>query len=83
MNRWGVTDEELREAQSYSVIVEWSEIDQLYLARIPDLEGLTVHGGTPEEALSRSTEAALDWLYGMRALGEPIPAPRPSLMPSR
>lgn len=70
-----VNENELREARRYPVIVEWSDEDQLFLAVLPDLEGLTVHGDTPEEAVARSTDAAVEWLWGMRALGEVIPQP--------
>ena len=63
------SDEEVQEARRYPVIVEWSEADQLYLARVPDMEGLTVHGSTPEEAVASATESALEWLHGMRAIG--------------
>ena len=68
-------DEEVQEARRYPVMVEWSDADQLFLARTPDLEGLTVHGSTPEEAVANATEAALEWLHGMRAIGASIPTP--------
>jgi predicted RNase H-like HicB family nuclease len=71
------TADELLEASRYPVVVQWSPKDQLFLATLPDMEGLTVHGDSPEEAILEATRAAADWLYGMRHSGYPIPSPTP------
>lgn len=71
------TDDEIAEARRYPVIVEWSEEDSVYLAWAPGLRGTTVHGDTPTEALEKSAEAIANWIYGMRKVGQPIPAPIP------
>jgi len=71
------TAEELLEASRYPVVVQWSTEDQLFLATLPDMGGLTVHGSSPEEAVAEATRAAADWLYGVRQLGEDVPSPTP------
>lgn len=71
------TDEELLEARRYPVVIEWSDEDAVYLAWAPGLRGTTVHGETPVEALEKATEAIANWIYGMRKIGQPVPAPAP------
>ena len=66
---------ELEEARRYPVVIEWSDEDAVYLAWAPGLRGTTVHGETPVEALEKSTEAVANWIYGMRKVGQPVPAP--------
>jgi predicted RNase H-like HicB family nuclease len=71
----GYSQAELSEARRYPIIVQWSDIDRLYLASAPDLENLVVHGDTPEEAIAKIPEAVANWIYGMRSVGQPIPEP--------
>lgn len=40
----------------YSVVIQWSEEDQAYLARAPELPGCITHGDTYEEALKNALE---------------------------
>lgn len=39
----------------YLVNIEWSEEDEAYLARIPELRGLVTHGDSIKEAAQRAT----------------------------
>ena len=71
------TETELEEARRYPVVIEWSDEDAVYLAWAPGLRGTTVHGETPVEALEKSTEAVANWIYGMRKVGQLVPAPAP------
>lgn len=71
------SEAELEEARRYPVVIEWSEEDSAYLAWAPGLRGTTVHGESPAEALEKSTEAIANWIFGMRKVGQPIPAPTP------
>lgn len=75
-------DEELPEARDYPVVVEWSDEDQIFLAKLPDLSGLIVHGSNPEEALQKPARSAEQHLAALRQLGEPVPEPT-SLLVSR
>ncbi|HJP64913.1 MAG TPA: type II toxin-antitoxin system HicB family antitoxin [Actinomycetota bacterium] len=60
----------------YHINVFWSDEDGSYVADIPDLEGCSALGDTPEAAL-REVLAAKDlWLESAREHGDPIPEPR-------
>jgi predicted RNase H-like HicB family nuclease len=74
-NGTNYSDDELLEASHYPVIVEWSDEDQLFLAKLPDLGGLIVHGSTPEEALHKSARSAAQYLAAICQLGEAVPEP--------
>lgn len=74
------SDDELAEASHSPVIVTWSEEDRLFLAKLPHLGGLVVHGSTPEEALKKSTRSAAQYLAALRELGEAIPEPHSRLV---
>lgn len=70
-------DEELyREAARYSMVVEWSPEDRLYIARAPELPSCVTHGSTREEAVRQGHDAVASWLDTARARGTAIPAPR-------
>jgi predicted RNase H-like HicB family nuclease len=71
----GYSSTEVSEARRYPIVVQWSDIDRLYLASTPDLGNLVVHGATPEEAIAKIPEAVANWIYGMRSVGQPIPEP--------
>lgn len=59
----------------YSIIIQWSEEDQAYLARAPELPGCITHGDTYEEALKNVKEVIELWLEAAQKAGRPIPAP--------
>ncbi len=70
------TLEELEEARRYSLIIEWSPRDAVFLVRVPEIPGLRTHGATHAEAVEMSEEAIAVWLDGLRASGQSIPKPR-------
>ncbi len=57
----------------YLVVVE--EGDSGYGAHVPDLPGCIAAGETKEEVLSLIREAIEFHIEGLRAVGEPVPAP--------
>lgn len=60
----------------YAINVFWSEADECYIATVPDLEGCSAFGDTPETAV-REVQAAKElWLEVAREDGEKIPQPR-------
>lgn len=64
----------------YSMIIQWSDEDQLFLVTIPEFFDLVVmpctHGETREEALRNGEEVIEMYLEAWKAEGEPIPEPR-------
>jgi len=60
--------------KDYHINIFHSEEDGGYIADIPDLEGCSAFGGTPEDALREVKLAKEAWLEAARAEGKPIPA---------
>jgi len=63
------------EARRYSMVIEWSDEDGLYIATIPELPGCRTHGKTQVEAVEMGRDAIAEWLDANRAWERPIPAP--------
>ena len=59
----------------YEIDIYWSDEDECFVAVIPELDGCTSHGQTPEEALAQVKIAREMWLDAARAVGREIPAP--------
>ncbi len=60
----------------YEIIIYWSDIDDAFLAEVPELPGCIAHGSTPEEALANVKKAMQLWLDTAREFGDPIPEPK-------
>jgi predicted RNase H-like HicB family nuclease len=60
----------------YSMTIEWSDEDQVYIVTVPELPGCKTHGSTYEEAVQQGQDAIESWVDAMRAWGRPVPAPR-------
>lgn len=71
-----ITEGELAEARRYSLLIQWSDEDHLYIVTVPELPGCTTHGATHEEAVTMGEEAIATYLAGMRHFGRPVPPPR-------
>ena len=41
----------------YSILIQWSDEDQVYIATVPELPGCKTHGRTYEEALKQAQYA--------------------------
>jgi predicted RNase H-like HicB family nuclease len=59
----------------YRIVVEWSEEDGLFVARVPALPGCAAHGATPEHATREARVAAEGILSVMRRDGDRLPPP--------
>lgn len=62
----------------YSIHIQWSEEDQVYLAMVPELPGCITHGKTYQKALKQVKDAMECWIEGSKAVGRSIPAPHRS-----
>jgi predicted RNase H-like HicB family nuclease len=65
----------------YSILIQWSEEDQVYLATVPELSGCITHGKTYKKALKQVKYAMEGWIEANQAIGQPIPAPRLAVLP--
>lgn len=57
----------------YRLVVEWSDEDECFVARVPALPGCAAHGETAEEAAREGISAAEGILLSMRQSGDPLP----------
>jgi len=63
-----------KEAFRYRILVEWSDEDQAFIARVPALPGCLVHGATAEKAAREAEVAAGVMLDVMKEDGK-VPPP--------
>lgn len=59
----------------YTIVISYSEIDQGWLADVPDLSYCTAFGQTPKEALEEVERAMAAWLRAAKIEKKPIPEP--------
>jgi predicted RNase H-like HicB family nuclease len=60
----------------YSIIIQWSDRNEAYLANVPELSGCHTHGDTYQEALENALEVIELWIEAAEKDGLPIPPPR-------
>jgi predicted RNase H-like HicB family nuclease len=64
----------------YEVIIYWSEMDNAYIAEVPELSGCMADGKTYAEALGNVEVIINEWIETARSLGRTIPVPRGKLI---
>ncbi|MDF5734851.1 MULTISPECIES: type II toxin-antitoxin system HicB family antitoxin [unclassified Nostoc] len=64
----------------YEIILYWSELDQAFIAEVPELSGCAADGDTYQEALHNVELVMQEWIETAKDLGHPVPEPRPRLM---
>lgn len=60
----------------HTIIIFWSDEDQVFVADVPELPGCMAHGNTYENALANAQEAMSLWLDTARDLERPVPEPK-------
>ena len=61
----------------YSILIQWSEADQAYVASLPEWgQYAHTHGDTYEEALENAREVLEDLVYGYEQIGKSLPEPQ-------
>jgi len=60
----------MAESFGYRVVVQWSDEDDAFIARVPALPGCAAHGRTLEQATREAVIAARGILDSMRAHSE-------------
>jgi len=63
----------------YEVIVYWSEVDEAYIAEVPELPGCMADGTTYKEAIHNAEIAISEWIETAKSLGREIPMPKGKL----
>ena len=64
------------EIKHYTMIIQWSDEDQAYIVRVPELPGCKTHGDTYEEAVRQGEDAIESWIMVALADDKPIPPPQ-------
>lgn len=67
----------------YTLTVRWSADDELFVARLKEIEGCTGHGGTEAEAIAMLRDNMREWISFCLEAGDEIPLPAdPDHLPS-
>ena len=64
----------------YEIIMYWSDIDNAYIAEVPELSGCMADGSNYAEALSNVDIVIREWIETAKSLGREIPEPKGKLM---
>lgn len=64
----------------YEIILYWSEIDQAFIAEVPELPGCATDGATYAEAVQNAEVIIQEWIATAQELGRPIPEPKGRLL---
>ena len=59
----------------HSIIIQWSESDQVFIASVPEIAGLNAFGETPEKAIKELNTAKELYLQVLKEDGDTIPEP--------
>jgi predicted RNase H-like HicB family nuclease len=60
----------------YEIIIYWSDIDNCYIAEVPELAGCMSDGESYDACLSNLEVIIDEWLDTAKELGRPIPTPK-------
>jgi predicted RNase H-like HicB family nuclease len=60
----------------YEIILFWSDVDNAFVAEVPELPGCMAHGDTQEGAFANIREAMRLWIDTAREFGDQIPEPK-------
>ncbi len=59
--------------RTFRVVISYSEIDKVYYASVPSIEGCMTYGDTVEDAMEQIRDAAEGMIEVMQEEGWPIP----------
>ena len=71
----------MAQANRYSVIIQWSEEDQVYVVTLPEWGGCHTHGETYEEAAKNAREVLEMLIEGEQSEGNELPTPHEFMFP--
>lgn len=66
----------MTDTSRYELILYWSEVDQAFVAEVPELPGCMADGTTRDEAVRNAEAVIADWIVTATSLGWEIPRPR-------
>ena len=63
-------------AKRYEITIFWSDDDQCYVAKVPELPGCMADGPSYQKAAANAERAIQDWIDTASELGRSIPEPK-------
>ncbi len=66
----------------YSMLIHWSDEDQVYVVTLPEFGGCMTHGDTYEKAARQGQDALESLVEAYQAEGRPLPAPQLFIFPA-
>lgn len=60
----------------YEITIYWSDVDEAFIAEVPELAGCRTDGETYEGALKNAQIVVNEWIETAIALNRPIPIPK-------
>ena len=67
----------MNEQPRYSMLIEWSDEDRIYIVSLPEWgKYAQTHGATYDEAVRNGQEVLQMLIDGARTTNEPLPAPK-------
>lgn len=60
----------------YKIDIDWSDLDEAFVASVPELPGCMAHGSSRDEALANAENAIDAWIDTAEEFGDPIPRSR-------
>ena len=63
----------------YEIVIYWSEIDNVFIAEVPELSGAIADGQSYVEALSNAELIISEWIETALEIGRAIPNPQGKL----
>lgn len=67
-------------ANSYEMIVWWSDEDRAYVVDVPELPGCMAHGRNRQDAITNAEAAIRFWIKTAREDGLEVPEPKGRLV---
>ncbi|MBN2535909.1 MAG: type II toxin-antitoxin system HicB family antitoxin [Spirochaetales bacterium] len=60
----------------YAILVYWNDMNNSFIAEVPELPGCMASGASYEEAVSRVGPVIAEWIKNAKALNREIPHPK-------
>ncbi len=67
---------------NYSIVIQWSQKDNCFVASLPEWDNYNTHGESYEKALDNAQEILTSLIESFISQGQPLPEAKTFQMPS-
>ena len=60
----------------YTIMIQYDDVDNIYIASVPELQGCMAHGKTPEDALREVSVVLEMFMEEAAEMGRQLPSPK-------